>query len=263
MTRRIPVRKPDRLPATPGATLALPEQGARYARDVLRLPEGELVELFDGEGVCVIARLTEITADHVIATIKEVLPERAGESSLELILYQAIPKGDRFEWLLEKCTELGVTQICPIETARTVVKIKPNKSAAKLERWEKIVASAARQTRRALVPTIKPARDFLTALKEIEERESLGDDASIDLVASPSLDASTPTLGFGESLAGKKNLSSVAIWIGPEGGFTQEEVEALQRAGAKAVSMGPRILRAETAAVTAIALAQHLAGDLP
>jgi 16S rRNA (uracil1498-N3)-methyltransferase len=263
MTRRIPVRKPAHLPADIDADVKLPEQGARYARDVLRLPVGEVVELFDGEGTCVLARLTEITQERVIATIEEVLPERAGESSLELILYQAIPKGDRFEWLLEKCTELGVTQICPIETARTVVKIKPSKSAAKLERWQKITASAARQSRRALVPTIHEARSFEQALRDASARLEVGDAASIDLVASPSPDESTPSPGLGESLMRAQRLSTVAIWIGPEGGFTPSEVTALQGAGATTVSMGPRILRAETAAVTAIALAQHLAGDLP
>ena len=248
------------MPSTIGARVELPEQGARYARDVLRLPVGERVELFDGHGLRVLATLTTVDASGVIATIQELLPEDENESSLELTLYQAIPKGDRFEWLLEKCTELGVTRICPIETSRTVVKIKPNKSAQKLERWQKITAGAARQSQRSRVPELLPARSFASALEDLELRG----EHDLVLVASPplNLEDGDGGGGFQARLKATPSIATLSIWIGPEGGFTNDEVRALLDAGAQTVSMGPRILRAETAAVTAIALAQHLAGDL-
>ena len=234
-----------------GDELELPSQQVHYLRDVLRLQEGDEVELFDGDGRVAHCRIIDMEATLGCELLRVGASER-GESPLFTVLFQAIPKGKRWKWILEKATELGVNAIIPLQTERTVVQIPKRRLEGRLERWEKILASATRQCQRTVVPQICAPMTIEEARRR-EERD-------IDLVAHPGGDeAPTP----GRLL---QDLDSppgtVGIWIGPEGGFTDGEVCSMTEAGMKTVSLGRRILRADTAGIAALTLVQAAMGDL-
>ncbi len=229
------------MPESAGKVIPLEEERRHYLETVLRLSAGDRVEIFDGSGH---AWLCEVAvADEFELRALEAL-ERDVESPLQITLLQAVPKGDRWEWVLEKATELGVARIVPIQTARSVVQIPAAKVDRKLERWRKIVESAARQSTRTVVPKIEAPTSFSQSLSSREEELLLfaHPPSSEDAVDAP------PT--------------SVAIWIGPEGGFTDDEIRSLREHGASAFGLGPRVLRSETAGMFATGLLQARWGDL-
>lgn len=239
--RRVAV-SPDDLPSTAGEVLELGSYPAHYVRDVLRMEIDDELELFDGEGGAWLCRIVALDDAVGVEAIAEV--ERDVESPLAITLLQAIPKGDRWEWILEKATELGVARIVPVETARTVVSISASKMERKLARWNKIIESAARQSTRTVTPALEPVHSFEATLTDRSE--------DLLLFGHP-----------GESgAANHPSVRNVAIWIGPEGGFSPAEVERLRDVGALPFGLGPRVLRAETAAVVATALLQARWGDL-
>lgn len=249
--RRVPIRDID-LPEHPGDTFSLPERAAHYVRDVLRMRVGDPLEVFDGEGLLVITELIDVDEDGVDVRVVEATRGAPGKSPLQLALYQAIPKGDRWDWILEKTCELGLSRVVPVESARTIVKVEESKQDKKLEQWRRIVAGAARQSQRTVIPEVAPSHSFKEAMAQASFTEAL------HLVATPHGEREDFASLWDETTSS----SSLSLWIGPEGGWTDHEVEALLDAGARPLSLGPRVLRTETAAITAVALAQHLAGDL-
>ncbi len=248
--RRIDVPRALLLDRQPGDDLLLPDEQAHYLRDVLRLETGDEVELFDGEGTIVRGRLAAV-GDEVRLKINKLRDSERGESPLTCVLFQAIPKGKRWKWILEKATELGVDSIVPLETKRTVVQIPKQRLKRRRKRWNKIVSSAARQSERTVVPTISDPLSIEEARKEPPR--------DIDLVAHPGGDAETPQQLLD---AIDDPVDSVGIWIGPEGGFNEDEVQTMVDAGMSRISLGPRILRADTAGIAALALVQAARGDL-
>lgn len=238
--RRIAIEGP---PPKVGESFQLPEQSAHYVVNVLRCEPGEALELFDGDGNAWVAEL----ADRSPATV-EVL-RRVERSEVEprcrVTLYQAMPKGDRFEWVLEKATELGVARIVPLETARSVVRIPSKRADKKLKRWRKIVTSAARQSGRVVVPEIAAPQKLKAAVRNAEPGAQIfghpdAENRVCDVV---------------------RDAERVGVWIGPEGGFTDDEIELLSD-GATGVTFGPRILRSETAGIITVALVQEHTGGL-
>jgi 16S rRNA (uracil1498-N3)-methyltransferase len=229
----------------------LPDEVAHYVRDVLRMRPGDRFELIDGSGAVAEVALAEVDAERVRVEVLSERRDRGAESPLHITLYQSIPKGDRWDLVLEKSCELGVDAVVAVETARTIVRIPDDKIARRRERWERIVASAARQSGRTVTPAVEGPRPFA---------ETLADAPALALLAHTGEDL--PSLR--EALARRADdpPASVGIWIGPEGGFTDEEIERARRAGLHAVHLGPRTLRAETAGVAAVAILQALAGDL-
>lgn len=248
--------EPEQMPpeGRTGGRFALPDSVAHYLRDVLRLEPGARVELFDGSGRIIIGRLLEVTDSRVTARIEEDRQTERGESPCALTLVQAIPKGKRWKWVLEKGTELGVSRFVPLESARTVVHIKSSKVERKLDRWGRVVDAAARQCERTITP-------------EVTEPMGVGEalEALADL---PAFVAHTggrpPALGEAVDEAGlsDERPEAAAVWIGPEGGFADDEIGRLTEAGVRPFHMGPRILRAETAGLVAISLLQAHVGDL-
>jgi 16S rRNA (uracil1498-N3)-methyltransferase len=237
--RRVEVT-PDKLPKAAGDTIVLGDAASHYLRDVLRLDVDSPVELFDGDGsgwVCRIASLEPVT----VISERRVVGDK--ESPLRVTLLQCIPKGDRWDWVLEKATELGVSEVVPVVSTRTVVRIPPNKVERKLERWRRIVSGAARQSLRTVTPDVHMPVDLETSLS------NRGED--LLLYGHP---------GEAEEPAGSP--SSVAIWIGPEGGFEDSELDMLRHAGARPLGLGPRVLRSETAGMFACGLVQARWGDL-
>lgn len=217
--------------------------------DVLRVADGERVECVDGAGRWYAARVAHRSKRKLQLTIVD-----QGEDPLPALAIRLAPaliKPDRFDWLVQKATELGVDRISPMMAARSLVRVPPDRAAARLIRWRRIAAEAAQQCGRATVPQIDPPAAFWEAL--------LGPPAP-SLVLIPTLEGNTVPLR--EALAGRAVLTSVAVLIGPEGDFTPEEVALAQRHGAVPVSLGRRTLRSETAAIAVLAVLQHMAGEL-
>jgi 16S rRNA (uracil1498-N3)-methyltransferase len=243
MSRRFFVSQP-----ISGEYVAIDATLAQRLSKVLRLRAGDEIALFDGSGEEVRSRLERLDARGGEARILERYASTP-EPRTAVHLYQSITKGERFEWLIEKGTELGVGRISPLITALSVVKTEGG--SARTERWTRI----AKQSGRGVVPEIAaPVKldDALTSADGvmIVPFESAGHQAPSVREA---LDARIDELFA---------LSAVSIFIGPEGGFEDAEIEHAQAAGATIVTMGPRVLRSETAGVVALTLVMQALGEL-
>ncbi len=230
-------------------TVIIAGNSAHQIARVLRLRAGEEIVLIPTEatnGVEWRVRLVSVEARAVRAVV---VAERPGlpEPTCAVTLCPALLKGERFDWLLQKATELGVAAIQPITTAHTIRKIDPDAGHAR-ERWQRIVTEAAEQSGRSRVPAIRgPVR-----LADLSDAVSAPIFVAHETVATWSLADALPA-GTGH----------VVVAIGPEGGFSDDEVQRLVAdAGAVAVSLGPRILRAETAAITAVTLVMATTNNL-
>jgi len=233
--------------AAPGARVELPEHSAHHAREVLRLRAGAPVRVFDGAGAEFEAVLDAVTRRTVSARLGHALEPRP-ESALRLVLAVSALKGDRMDLVVQKSTELGVTEIWPVITFRTDAAARPALQGSRSERWERVAAGAAEQCGRAVVPRVALTipLDGLIARPFDGTRAVLLETAGHPALPSLPLDAA----------------SSLLLLVGPAGGFEPSEAEQLHAAGFLAASLGPRILRAETAAVAAVAIAQAVWGDL-
>jgi 16S rRNA (uracil1498-N3)-methyltransferase len=228
--------------AAPGDAVPLPADEAKHAR-VRRLGVGDVVALFDGAGHSYVARLESLSRAGAVVRITESLPDRDGESPLHLTLAVAALKADRLDWVIEKATELGVASIQPFTSARTLARPSRDRQT----RWRQIALGAAKQCGRSAAPSIASPSDFAAVLN---------------------LQAAAHILfaedGSGTSLAGLALAAprSLCIIVGAEGGFTAEELAAARARGCHLAGLGPRVLRAETAAITAVSLCQARWGDL-
>ena len=233
--------------AAPGARVTLPEHAAHHAREVLRLRAGAGVLVFDGNGAEFEAVLDEVSRRVVSARLGHPSTPRP-ESPLRLVLAVSPLKGDRMELVLQKATELGVAAIWPVVTFRTDAAARPALQGSRTERWERVVSGAAEQCGRAVVPHVAPT----TTLDGVLARPFDGSRAV--LLETP---GHPPLPGICVD-----PTSPLLLLVGPAGGFEPTEADQLREAGFHAVSLGPRILRAETAAVAAVAVAQAAWGDL-
>jgi 16S rRNA (uracil1498-N3)-methyltransferase len=232
--------------AAPGAQVHLPEWSAHHAREVLRLRSGAVVRVFDGAGHEYEATLDEVSRRIVQARLgREVEPRP--ESPLPIVLAVSPLKGDRMELVIQKATELGVHEVWPVVTVRTDAPARPALRGSRHDRWDKVASGAAEQCGRAVVPVVAPA----TMLDDMLARSFDGE--RVVFVET----GDRPPLG-GLGLRPKRLL----LLVGPAGGFEPAEVGRLDRAGFRTAGLGPRILRSETAALAALALAQGLWGDL-
>jgi 16S rRNA (uracil1498-N3)-methyltransferase len=216
---------------------------------VLRLGAGDLVHALDGQGGELTVRLTAVDARAAVGTVIGRTAISA-ESPLRLTLAQAVPRGGRMESIVRMATELGVTRIAPLVTARSIVRL-PDQAlrAARRARWQRVAGEGAKQCGRAVVP-------------EVEEPQALGSWVAArsrsDLLVCLWEGARRP---LDDALPGRA-VSGAALVVGPEGGLTEPEVELLVEAGGLVARLGPRILRAETAGPVGLALLQARYGDL-
>ena len=215
-------------------TLRLTGSEARHLSRVLRLGVGDEVMLFDGQGNQARARIENLDANDVSLSVLERMPP-ADSPSMSLTIATAVPKGDRFDWLVEKATELGVARVIPLTTTRSVV----HPGGSKLERLRRRIVEASKQCGRSRLMELTEPMSWQACVA----REFTG--AAV-LVADPS--------GEPVDRARPDRPAGVLVAIGPEGGFTSEELEAAQGHGARLVSLGPTLLRIETAAVAVAAL---------
>jgi 16S rRNA (uracil1498-N3)-methyltransferase len=251
MTRRRFYAPPEAL--SPGESAPLSAEETRHARDVLRLQRGEEVYVFDGEGQeyrCVIAQLNRDSVK--VDVLEQVEPARL-ESHLHLTLCVALLKGEKFDLVVQKATELGATRFIPILTNRADVRIRSGEDARrKLMRWQRIALEATKQSGRARLMKI----DAPVAFEELIERAEQGDELRL-------MFAEREGTSFSEVLKDLQLMPAKAIaLIGPEGGWTDGEIDEANENGWRIVTLGGRTLRAETAAIVASTLLQHRCGDL-
>ncbi len=230
-------------------TVRFDREELHHLARVLRLRPGALVEAADGLGRVYTVRLEALTPGAAWGTI---LGERApgGESPCAITLAQAILKGERMTWVIQKATELGVARLVPLETERVVARPAGERTGARRARWERVAREAVKQCGRARVPAVEAVRPLRDLLAETRAHDA----------AWLCWEGGGPSVARLAREAGRPRR--LLLLVGPEGGFTREEVQRAEAAGARLVGLGPRILRAESAAIVAIALCQHLFGDL-
>lgn len=233
----------------PGREVSLAPEDVNHACRVLRLRKGSTVTVSDGKGGACHGTVVTIGPAEARVRLTETVP--AGKPPLEINLLQALAKGDKMDTAVRQSVELGVTRVMPLLTERSIPRWNEERETRRLKRWQAIAMSAAAQSRRPFLPAVGPVVDLprllsmahaCTVIVPWEEEKELG---LADMIKRP-----CPGEG------------AVFILIGPEGGFTHAEIEALVTAGARTVHLGPRILRLETAAVTALSLVQAGWGDL-
>jgi len=205
---------------------------------VVRLREGEEVEVFDARGRMANAVVESIARDHAVLNIGEEIPSR--ESPIDIHLAMAIIQLEKFELVLQKATELGVRSIIPLVTER--IELRPERYSGKTDRWQRIIFEAVKQSGRSIVPTIEPPTEFAEALKREGTRIIFDADADNRATAQP--------------------RNRATAFIGPEGGWTTHELDLARTHGAHFQRLGPRRLRAETAAIAALAILTSRFGDL-
>lgn len=218
-----------------------------HIRNVLRMNPGEEVNVTDGTGEkvyrCAIATIGEDTVELNIMWAQE----KGMELPSKIYLFQGLPKSDKMELIIQKAVELGVYEIIPMATARAVVKLDQKKAAAKVKRWQAISESAAKQSKRLLIPEVKEPVKFSEALK-------LASDLDVRLIPYELAEGMDGTRRIIQSV---KPGQSVAVFIGPEGGFEEAEVELAKEAGFQAITLGRRILRTETAGMTVLSILMY------
>ena len=226
-----------------GERITLPPAIAHQIRNVLRLRVGSAILVLDNSGAEYEVLLRQVDRQQVIGEAVAKRPS-PNEPTVQLTLYQALMKRDKFEWVLQKGTEIGVTQFVPLVTQRSLVQDIDIKEGKQL-RWQKIITEAAEQSRRGRIPELHPPQTLAQVLENHPARPGLiaWEEAS--------------GLSLREALVGAERPSHISLFIGPEGGFAAEEVAAAQAAGIRPITLGKRILRAETAALVASALVLH------
>jgi 16S rRNA (uracil1498-N3)-methyltransferase len=214
---------------------------------VLRLGTGDLLVAVLPGGPEVLCRLEVTGGDPRLLPLEERQPR--SEPPVDVTLFQGLPKGDKMDLVVEKSSEIGVSRVVPVVTHRSVSRADPRSSPRKVERWRRIARGAAALSGRLIIPEVTEVMDWSGAMSLVE---------SLPLVVMP-WEAGAPG-GLREAL--RDAPSSIGVFIGPEGGFEKHEVEEGMKRGLLPVSLGPRILRTETAAIAALALVMGIVGDL-
>jgi 16S rRNA (uracil1498-N3)-methyltransferase len=245
-------------PVAAGKRVVVEGSAANHIARVLRLRSGDALTVFDGSGGEFGARIEEFRKETVVVTVEEHRPLDR-ESPLPLTLVQGISRGERMDWIIQKATELGASRIVPVFTKRSVVRLDEKQAERKLQHWRAIAVAACEQCGRNRIPDLAAPVDFFDMLAgdpsgrpdPAGRTDSAG---STRLLLSPTGDLRIDDLQD----VGK----GITVLIGPEGGLEDVEQEAAVTAGFKAVRLGPRVLRTETAAIAALTIIQRYFGDL-
>lgn len=235
----------DHTPAV-GERAVIDGADARHIAGALRMTPGETLTLCDGRGTDLACTITAVEREAVTLRVDAATPTTA-EPTLAVTLYMGLPKGDKMELIIQKCVELGVTAIVPVATSRCIVKLDQKDAAKKQARWQKIANEAAGQSGRGILPVVETPLTWKQALARFEGENVLlcyegGGDPIGQLV--------TPV------------DTAVSLVVGPEGGFDPAEVEAVTAVGGRIATLGPRILRCETAPLAALAVLMEKSGNM-
>ena len=232
-----------------GLEVRLKPEDAKHAAQVLRMQRGEEFYAVGEGGSRFLAELCEVSKEGCTALLREALPDN--EAELRVTVYQGLPKADKLELVVQKLTELGAARLVPVKMERCVVKLNDKDGQKKQERLQKIAREASKQCKRGGCLEVAAPQSW----KQLRDQM-----AAHDLVLVPWEDAQ----GFGmkSAHAAFPEAKDIGIVIGPEGGMSEAEVRALEELGAKQITLGPRILRTETAAIAAATMAMLLWGDI-
>lgn len=222
----------------------------QHLKKVLRAEKGDLITVCC-EGFDYTSQITRISSDFIASAIIE-KKVNLTEAALKVTLYQGLPKADKMELIIQKCIELGVNSIVPVITERCVSKINTGKDAVnKVSRWQKIALEAAKQCNRGIIPEI---------CMPVQFNEAVMAASKMDLSVIP-YEKELET-GFNVIASQCQDVATASIFIGPEGGFTEQEIQSAESLGIKKISLGPRILRTETAGMVALSLMMYELGDV-
>lgn len=214
-----------------------------HIKNVLRMKSGEKVMLSDGQGKDYYCIIEDIQAEKIEVTIEEIHLVKT-ELPVRMILFQALPKADKMELIIQKAVELGVCEVVPVRTKRCVVKLDDAKAAKKVKRWQGIAEAASKQSGRGIVPNVHDVMSWTEAMEYARTLEKI-------MIPYELYDGMSESL---ETVRRAAKSESIGIFIGPEGGFERTEVEAAMEAGAIPISLGRRILRTETAGLAILSV---------
>lgn len=228
-------------------------EDVKHIYKVLRLQSGEKVSINNCEGKEYLGEISDINKKTVVVKIKEELAVN-NESTVNIFLFQGLPKSSKMDLIVQKATELGVKEITPVITKRVDVKAEAGEFK-KADRWSRIALEACKQCKRTLLPKVNLPMQFEELVEKLKD---------MDLVIVPYENED----GFGiKNVAaqlgqGRESINNIAVIIGPEGGFEQEEIDELKEKGSHIVTLGPRILRTETAGFVCVSLLMYELGDI-
>lgn len=218
-------------------------EDVKHINQVLRAKNGEKLTICDLDTTLnYITIISQITSEYVICEIQDCIKSFI-EGNIDITIFQGIPKADKMEYIIQKSTELGAKTIVPVEMIRCVVKLDSKKEERKIERWQKIAESAAKQSGRDLIPKVEIPTNINNLCDKINE---------FDVVILAYEEEKENTLKNELQKISRNQKNKIGIIIGPEGGIDKAEVEMLVKAGAKVVTLGKRILRTETASISVI-----------
>ena len=222
---------------TPGIEYTLSGEDGRHIARSLRMRVGETLTLCDGCGQDFTCEITAISGDNVTVSVLHQQANPA-EPTLQVTVYQGLPKSDKMDWIAQKIVESGAVRLVPVMTTRCISRPDGKAAEKKVQRWQKIAEEAAKQSGRGIIPQVAPLTEFAKAVEEASQQGAVfffyegGGDNLKTLLQEPA--------------------QTVSIFIGPEGGFAESEVELAKAHGAKIASLGPRIFRTETAPIAAL-----------
>ena len=232
------------LPLAPDIEIALPEAAAHHAVRVLRLHEGDAITLFNGAGGEYAATIRSIRKNAVLVAPASHHPVER-ESSLDVTLVQALASGEKMDWMIQKAVELGATRIQPVTTRRCVLRLDTERVVKRVAHWQSVVVAACEQSGRNRVPAVLAVCDLTQALAAAQHTFKI---------------ALTPSHGIALNKV-QTPSQAFTLFVGPEGGFDADEINAMRQTQCCFVTLGPRVLRTETAGAAALAAMQTLWGD--
>lgn len=230
-------------------TCIIEGEDVKHISKVLRCKIGEELEVCDNDNNEYICEITDIDKGTVILDILEKIDIKR-ESDLKVKLYQGLPKGPKMEIILQKLTEVGVDEIILVQTKRSVTKVDDKKEDKKIDRWQRIIYEAAKQSKRGKIPKLRGVLSFKEALEEMKNN---------DFNIIPYENERTKSIK--KALKGV-NINNIGIFVGPEGGFDDSEIQSVESIGGQSVSLGPRILRTETASIVASSIVLYELSDI-
>lgn len=225
-----------------GAQATITGTDVNHIKNVLRMRTGEIIAVIsEAENRRYLCEIREISQESILCNIVSI-EEKETELSAEIVLFQGLPKGDKMELILQKAVELGCHEVVPVECKRCVVKLEGKKRQSRVQRWQDIAEAAAKQSGRLIIPHVHDVMDFEEALR-------CADDMDVRLIPYENAVNMAETKKLLESV---KTAAKIAVFIGPEGGFEEAEIGKAKRMGVIPITLGRRILRVDTAAITAL-----------
>lgn len=231
------------------ASVSIFDGDVNHIRKVLRMKEGDELTVSDGNGTDYFCRIRSISEEVVVCDIVDSWTSYV-ELPVKLHLFQGLPKADKMELIIQKAVELGAYEIVPVAMSRSIVKLDEKKAGKKTARWQGISESGAKQSGRAIIPEVKSPMSYKNALEYAKTLDAI-------IVPYEKADGIEVSRELISKLCSDENIKSIGIFIGPEGGFAEKEIEQALEAGATPITLGRRILRTETAGLAVLSILMY------